>query len=324
MNNSRHLRMGLALGGGGARGLSHLGVLRLLLDEGIRPSVISGTSMGAVVAVGFAQERDYRHVEKKFREFVLHFASRFDAMHYIEAEKKKQRGLISETIHALAVKSKMLAFANRTYLEDERLVQEIVEHFIHPCNLQELSLPVLISALDVRTGSGVFLRTGNARKAVQASMSIAGYFPGVALNGMDLYDAQNIFPVPIQAFPEVPGVDFIVASSAGTTICDEFHPCNVVDLLFRQSDIAYQHIISEVCNCSDIVIQPNLEDIHWTSFSRMDEIVDRGYEAARAALPRIHEILSGGLFPEPLSRRAWHNAGFRGQKRFVLSGFPDI
>jgi NTE family protein len=217
----------------------------------------------------------------------------------------------------------MAAFAQKLTLSDGKLLEEIAEHFIYPCNLEELSIPVYIAALDMVSGKGVFIHKGNARKAAQAALSIAGYFPGIPLDGMELYDAQGVFPVPIQAM-QFADVDVIIASCVDKNLMPQFQAANVVDLLFRQNEIAYYHVLGEVNNCSDVVIQPDLEDIHWTDFRKMETIVKLGFKAAQAALPDILDILNGKRKVAPVQERAWHQWRMQDKEQFIITGFEPI
>ncbi|MFH1759884.1 MAG: patatin-like phospholipase family protein, partial [bacterium] len=209
---ARKLKIGLALGGGGARGLAHLGVLRALSNVGIEPAVMAGTSMGAIIAVGFVQERKYPDMEQKFKEFVLEFGQKFRGMNYIETKNKEEVGIFGSIMQGISSKMKMAAFVKKLSLEDSSLLDEIVKKYIYPCNIEDLEIPVYLSALDMVSGRGVFFNRGSTRAAVKASMSIAGYFPGVNHENMELYDAQGVFPVPIQAF-KFANIDAIIACS---------------------------------------------------------------------------------------------------------------
>jgi NTE family protein len=313
-------RIGLALGGGGARGLAHLGLLRVLIKAGIKPSVIAGTSMGTIIAAGYSQEKDFSRLETRFKEFVLHFGDRFAGMDFLEKKSREELGIFGDILHAVSKKAKMAAFVKKLSLNNGEMLEEIAQHFFRPCNLEDLPVPIYAAALDMVSGKAVFLNRGNAQMAVKAAISIAGYFPGIKLEDMELYDAQGVFPVPIQVF-QGENVDIIIACSADRKIEPGYRAGNVVDLLFRQNEIASHHIISEIHNCSDLVIEPDLEEFHWTDFRKMDTIVKRGLEAGEKALPHIEKMLQGKTPLVPVEKRPWNNSGYKDGKRFVLTGF---
>jgi NTE family protein len=300
-----------------------MGILRAFSNAGIRPSVIAGTSMGAIIAAGYVQQMDFQKMEMKFREFVLKYAEKFAGMDVMEAKGREARGIFGDVIHALSHQLQMAAFAQKRTLKEGDLLREIAEHFVHPCDLEKLSMPVYLCTLDMVGGQGVFLHKGSAQPAVQAALSIAGYFPGVALGERELYDAQGVYPVPVQAFRHAE-VDAIVACSVDRTSPGGFHAENVVDLLFRQNELAYRHILCEAANCSDVLIRPALDGFHWTDFRKMDAIIRAGLAAGEKAVPAVQDIIRGKIRIKPLAERPWHDLKEENGPRIVFTGFPSI
>ncbi len=315
-------KIGLALGGGGARGFAHLGVLHALKNAGIEVDVFSGTSMGAIIAVAHLQRKTLHSSEISLKRFVNHYSRRLDAINFTEASGYEKKTFIKRIGHTITNSMKFMSLAVWTNSNDGKILKEITNDFIFPCNLEDLPKKVFICAIDVVSGQGVLMNTGNARKSVRASISIAGCFPGVPFGERILVDASAIFPVPIHAFQFEP-VDFILACDVGVSIPSGYRPTSSLDLLLREYDLMCNHAASEVKYCSDYVIRPELENVHWTDFRKLEFTLKCGYEACEKALPEIEKLLKDNKPNVPISERPWHNAGYSCDP-VIIDSFPSI
>lgn len=315
------LRLGLALGGGGARGFAHLGVLRALERAGIEVDVFAGTSMGAIIAVAHIQNQTFQKSHRSLKNFVIKYAKEFRGMNYVEVHKKSAQSFLGNISYSFSHAKQVLAFLRKTHLEDSTLLDQIVADFIYPCNLEDLSKKLYVSSIDFKTGQVVFAKKGNAQMAVKASMSIPGYFPPVEHENKMLYDAQAAYPVPIQIFEKDP-VDFLISADVSLPVSKSFNANNGIDLLFRQTDILFHHVVSEVHTCSDLVISPNLSKIHWTDFHKLEEIIKEGYRATNEKIPQIKAAIKSRKSTR--INKPWHNNGFGGLERTILTEYPPV
>lgn len=315
-------KIGLALGGGGARGFAHLGVLRALENANIEVDILSGTSMGAIVAISHLQKRTINHSEVALKRFVNQYARRFESISFTETAGYKQKSFFQGIGNTLHNGIKFMNLAMKIYSNDGKILQQIAKDFIYPCNLEDLPKKIYLCAVDIISGQGVLMCQGSARKSIRACMSIAGCFPAVPLGKRMLVDASAIFPVPIHAFMFEP-VDLIIASDVGIPIPSHYKPTSALDLLLRQYDMACNHVSSEVKYCSDYVINPYLEDIHWTDFRRLETVLERGYEAGEKAVPEIKKLLESNEPRVPVANRPWHNAGYT-HEPVVIDNFPSL
>ncbi len=306
-------RIGLALGGGGARGFAHWSVLRSLEKNGIEVDVYSGTSMGAVIAAGHLQKENYPHSYQSLKKFVLKYASRFKQMNTVEVSNCEINSGFRRILCEINQQLNFLSFLSKDFTGDANLINDIMHDFLNPCDISELRKKVYICCLDVKTGRPFFTDHGDVRTFVGASMSVPGYFPGTPVDERILFDAQSMYPVPLQIFEHEP-VDFIISVDVGLKVEQDFVPQKAADLLFRQIDMSYSHIISEVYQCSDIVIQPDIAGVHWTAFNKMDSVMKAGAKAVEDALPEIKRLLNSPQKPAPIDR-PWHNFGFPNSPR---------
>ncbi len=310
-------RVGLALGGGGARGFAHWSVLRTLEKYGIIPDVVAGTSMGAVIAVAHHQNKSFYRSYANLKEFVIKYAKRFAKMRSVEVSQCDTTSGIDRLLCHLNQSLHLFAFLSKESIADPQIIDDIMNDFISPADLKEIEKRVWVCCLDMASGQAFFTREGPAQTFVKASMSVPGYFPPVRFQDHLLYDAQGMYPVPLQIF-EVDPVDFIISVDVGSPIPDNFHLSRATDLLFRQVELSYSHIISEVYHCSDVVIQPDLAGIHWTDFHLLDNVMQLGSTAAEAAISEIDDKIKKHLVPS--AERPWHRYGFgKNERLFIYS-----
>ena len=109
----------------------------------------------------------------------------------------------------------------------------------------------------------------------------------------------------------------------GVYIPSDYRPTSALDQLLRQYDILCNHVTSEVKYCSDYVIHPRLDDIHWTDFRKLELVIERGYRAGKRAVPEIKRLLEDNKSSVSIEDRPWHNARYK-KNPFVVENFPSI
>jgi NTE family protein len=322
ISTQKKLKIGLALGGGGARGFAHLGVIRALQKHQISFDVMSGTSIGAIIAVAYLQKKTFDRSARTLKEFAIRYSNRFKETAMLD-ENSKRKTSFGSFVDYVSQRFKVAQLFTREFIAEAKLLEEICSEFIHPCNLEDLPIPVYISALDIISGQGWFINKGNAQLAVQASMSIPGYFPGVKLDNAHLCDPHNLYPVPIQPMLDAQ-VDVIIACDVGLDIETNYHPSNAFDILFRQSDLMLSHTRAEVYHCSDVVIRPEISRYHWSHFDHMEYFLRKGMEAGEKAVPAIMDVLQHPKKRIPLKDRPWHDFGFKNTPRYLIKSIQPI
>ena len=169
MVNNNEIKLGLALSGGGARGLAHIGVLRALENTNIRPDYLAGTSMGGVIAAGYAAGLSPDDLEQIAQEF---------------ATLRKLWGLADPTL------------PRRGLFQGERLLA-FFERCIQGCTFADLNIPLTLVAVDLNSGQEVHLREGSVAEALRATVSIPGLLAPVERNGQRLVDGGLLNNLPV-------------------------------------------------------------------------------------------------------------------------------
>lgn len=254
--NEERLRLGLALGGGGARGYAHIGVLQALERAGIRPDAIAGTSMGAVIAAGYA----------------LHGSA--------------------DEVARLVVKS---AFGIGRFLAAccvPRLLERELRRQFHDARLEQLALPCAVMALDTRTGEAVVLREGPVWRAVLASTRIPFLFPPVRLDDRLLVDGGLVSLVPVRAARAL-GAERVVGVFAGMVGRDQDRgrPSRFSAFISAADTVGKQANKAEMAE-ADLLLCPRVTDRWMTDFHDRERIIAEGRAETERRLAEIRALLS--------------------------------
>jgi NTE family protein len=262
------LTIGIALGSGAARGWAHIGVLRVLEEAGIRPQIVCGTSIGALVGAVYA-DGDLDALE----DWVLGLTWR------------KVLGFFDISFNGGFLKGAKLI----TYLHDN-LLETTVE---------ELAIPFGAVATDLRSGREVWLREGRAVDVVRASIALPGLFTPVEQDGRLLVDGALVNPVPVSLCRAM-GADFVIGVDLGSGLAGRhvkskarnLEP-NMVEVLAESINIMQVRITRSrlAGEPADALIMPQLGDLGALDYHRAAESIEEGRAAAKLMLPQIRQLL---------------------------------
>ncbi len=290
----KRTKIGVALGGGGARGFAHIGVLQVFQEAGLPVHYVAGTSMGAVVGAMYAETLDAFQVERRFAEFVNSEEYQQVGIPRLITQEEKETGFwdqfTSNIRERLAVN---MARTRKSIIKSERL-QNAVKRLILIENFDGCQIPLTVLATDLRDGQDVPLSSGNLHEAVTASASIPGFLPPVRLNGRFLSDGGISCPVPVRyARGSEPTVVFGVGVPPPANYPADLE--NALEIINRAEQITSLHYSRMQMHEADMQIYPELENVHWYEFGRMQEIIEAGRNIAERLLPEIKNLLSRRL-----------------------------
>ncbi len=263
-HTAKHKKIGLALGGGGAKGFAHIGVIKALEAAGIEIDYIAGTSMGALIGGYYAATKDIKTLE----ELSLGI-------------KKSDIFPISEIIH----------MKNGSLFQGETIVK-ILDHHLTDIKIEDCKIPFAAVATDVKTGDEVELKHGSLVDAIRASVAIPMVFSPQEIGGRVLMDGGFSNPVPADIVREM-GADTVIAvdvSSRWITAPDEILNTRDMYSLFRNalSVIEYQ-IAKNILKGADIILRPPVLTYDWTAFDKSAEIIKIGQRELELNLKDIRK-----------------------------------
>jgi len=251
-------RVGLALAGGFARGIAHLGVLRVLREAEIPIDCVAGTSVGALIAIGYCAG-----------------ASLEDMVNVGQATSFTDFGRWTPSWLGLATNQRM---------------EKYLARFTPAKTFEELRTPLAIATTDINAGVSVYYSHGPMAPPLRASCAYPGLFVPIQFEGRTLVDGFLTAPVPVEGALLL-GADVVIAVylEAGTVE----QPRTFTDVLSRAFNIVQKHTDLTWRTQADVIIEPDVKSFVWDDFSRTPEMVAAGEAAALAALPQIRAVLRG-------------------------------
>jgi len=286
------LKVGLALGGGGARGIAHIGVLKVFEEAGLEFDAISGTSFGSIVGAMYAQSPDVDRLRKKVLAFLKSDQFRRTKIFFIKRhyEEKKHKSFIT-SLKTYLQKGIFwgISLQGTSFISEDTFLSQIAE-LLEDRRIEETQIRFVALASDLSNGGEKVLSEGPIRQAVAASCAIPGVFPPIRIGECQLIDGGWVNQVPVVPLKRL-GMDFTVAISISED-CESLHEFDSgLDVVLRANEITRCVLSASQVEAADFVIRPELEDIHWSDFWRYHSAIERGEAAARAAIKPLKRLL---------------------------------
>ena len=257
-SSSASVGIGLALGGGFARGIAHVGVLKVLEEENIPIRYIAGTSVGALIGAAYCSGISAAELE--------HVASKVRFKHIA-------RWTVSR--YGFASNQRMIGFLN---------------HLLKVKTFEELRIPLAVTATDFSTGEGVVFHSGPLVDPVRASCAYPGMFLPVKIRGRLLIDGMLSHTVPTRPLRQM-GADRVIAVHLKGKWTDGEGPRHLFDVIGQCFAIAQEMNSSQWKQAADLLIEPNVNGYKYDAFEHSAALVQAGEIATRAALPEIRKWL---------------------------------
>ncbi|HOB35227.1 MAG: patatin family protein [Firmicutes bacterium] len=250
-------KIGLALGAGAARGLAHLGVLKVLEKYKIPVDFVAGSSMGALVGALYCAGLE--------ADFLIKFARELPSRSWVDLALPRS-GLISG-----------------------KKVETMLQMLTRNRDFSQLKIPFAAVATDIERGEAVVLKEGNVAAAVRASISIPVVFKPVRLGQRLLVDGGVVDRVPVSVVREM-GADVVIAVDVNKFV--SYQPVkNIIDVMLQTLDIMERKILDARVLDTEVLIRPKVGHISPAHFHRVDELVQAGVEATEAAISKIGYVL---------------------------------
>lgn len=292
---AEQVRVALVLGGGGARGAAHIGVLEVLEREHIPVDCVVGTSMGALVAGSYAAGLSPKKMRKKLSEadwtdMFLDVAD-FSQLSY-RKKKVSQRYLpgteLGVTQNGLQLQSGVVAGEKiKLYFN------QLVDANLGERSIEQLSLPLAIVATDIGTGERVVFRRGSLTQAMRASMSVPGLMAPVEYEGRKLVDGGLVDNLPVELGRELCNANRVIAVNVGSPLREPERIGSLLSVSAQMIGIlTKQNVERSLASLTgqDIYIYPDLGNIKASDFARYEETADIGREAAEKQVLALRNL----------------------------------
>jgi NTE family protein len=264
--------IGVALGGGFARGIAHIGVLKVLEEEGIPVRMIAGTSVGAIMGAAYCSGLTIAELEELAHKVRFTTFARWTLSRY-----------------GFASNDRMVAFLKQTLK-------------VH--TFEELRIPLGVTATDFNTGRGTVFTSGPIIEPVRASCAYPGMFLPVEIHGSWLVDGMLSYPVPTVPLREM-GAERVLGVHLKGQWSKTSAPRHYFDVIGQSFAIAQDMMSSMWRSAADVLIEPDVAGFDYDDFKRADELIHVGELAMRRALPEVRNWLAvPAQAPAPLKTPA--------------------
>jgi NTE family protein len=286
----------LVLGGGGARGLAHVGVLKGLEKIGIVPSLIVGTSMGALVGGMYSQLRSADAVEKKLKEFLTgFFFKRIGLEQFSEIDVKNSRSVWER----FALHLRQRYYLSRSALGSGKFAQmtliQSLRMLLDEEEISRLSLRFAAVTSDLATGEEHVLTSGSLITAVAASSAIPGIIAPLEIGSHLFVDGKVTSTIPVPAACSL-SKDPMIAVDVRRSLGSFVNHRRGFEIVIRAGDITSNKLNDTQLQQADIVLRPNVEEIDWNEFHRIDQCILAGEQAIEDHLQQITDRFVGNRF----------------------------
>jgi NTE family protein len=254
--------IGIALGGGFARGIAHIGVLKVLEEEGIPIRMVAGTSVGALIGAAYCS------------------------------------GLTIAELEGVAHRVRFTTFARWTlsrcgFATTDRMISFLAST-LKVRTFEELRIPLGVTATDFNTGEAAVFKTGSIIDPVRASCAYPGMFLPVMIEGHWMVDGMLSHPVPSRPLREM-GADRVLAVHLKGQWAKSTAPRHLFDVIGQSFAIAQDRMSSVWRSAADLVIEPDVAGFDYDDFKRADELMRVGEIAMRSAMPEVRKWMEGFL-----------------------------
>tara|TARA_B100000965_G_scaffold78902_1_gene62787 strand:- start:2980 stop:3915 length:936 start_codon:yes stop_codon:yes gene_type:complete len=300
----KNLKIGLALGGGGARGACHIGVLKILEDNGIIPDVIAGTSAGSMIGAMYASEMNAHIVEQKYMKHIQSENFKDLGFRYI-ANSEKDDSIFSQIVKQIKNQYVLMVSSNRkSIIKNERL-SKAANILFETEKFEDLKIPLLVTATDLVTGNPIIYKTGDLVDAVVQSSTIPGFVEPTYQNNRMLVDGGISLPTPVT--PLIGECDFIISINITRGVSNQPEPNNIFEILNRSRDISIGQLNKYLLEKANFIIKPEHNNLHWSAFDKSDEFLKVGEKAASDSIESLLNALDSELKDEikPTKETFW-------------------
>jgi len=287
--DGKDLKVGLVLSGGGAKGLAHIGALKVIEEAGVRIDYVGGTSMGAIVGALYASGYSAAQLDSIFRAvdfevLIQDELPRGAKTFYEKNDSEKYAITLPFDSFKIAIPS-ALSKGQNIY----NLFSRLTEHVGKIKDFKNLPIPFFCMATDVEKGTQVLLESGYLPRAITASGALPSVFSPVLIDGKLLIDGGVLNNYPVEEML-AKGVDIIIGVDVQDDLKSREDLSSAIDILVQLNNFRSIEAMKEKRQKTDVYIDPEIEDFTVVSFNQGSEIVAAGVKAAQLNMEELVNI----------------------------------
>jgi NTE family protein len=285
-----HHRLGLALSGGGARGLAQVGVIKALEEAGLQIEAIAGTSIGGIIGGLYASGLSADSLEKIIKS--INFPSLFSdrpsrTSLFLTQRPEKERYLLSVRFAGF------MPYIPRGLTAGQKLTDLISRltlkaNYTSGGSFMKMSIPFRAVTTDIVSGKEVIIESGNLADAMRSTMAFPLAFTGIEKGDMILMDGGMLNPIPVDAVRSMKrNLDLVIAVNTTSDLLPKNKIRDPIDIANQVTSIMTLDKKEAGLKAADMVITPDIADLFSFDFDRAEELIERGYQAGKKAIPEI-------------------------------------
>jgi len=288
----------LALGGGAARGLAHLGVLKVFEDAKVPIHMISGTSLGAMMGGLYASNPDASYWMGRVEQFLRSFKSRRTRLEFIRRleQPNNNHGFFADMANLIRKGFFWGVTATKPAFISEQEYEDLIYPLIPDIKIEDTKIPFGCVATDIYNGKRVIYTSGSLRKAISASSALPGIFPPVRDGDMMLVDGGWVERVPVRCSFDM-GADIVIAVDVSSEVA-KFEDKSGLDIVLRADAVTRIYLNEILVQEADVAIHPAVGGTHWADFSNPRELFRQGEIAALEKLIAVRTVIHRAVVPQ--------------------------
>ncbi len=280
--------IGLALGGGGARGAAHIGVIKVLHDSQINIDKIGGTSAGSIIGAMYAATKDPQWVHNRYREFLS--SEEYQQIGTKSLQLDRDPDSVFDQIAKFVQDRLVIAVAlNRDSIIKRKRLEKAIEYLLPVDSFEKLKIPLHVFSTDLQTGGSICHRSGDLIEAVVQSSSIPGFVQPTKKNGHLFVDGAVTVPIPVIEMKKE--TDFVIAVNISRGKPEPLQKINIVEIISRTGRVASLCLTDLMVEKADFVFQPDVLGLHWSQFDKFDELLENGLLEGKQNIGRLIDRL---------------------------------
>ncbi len=282
-------KIGLVLSGGGAKGFAHIGVIKVLEEAGIKPDIVTGTSMGSIIGALYAIGYSTKDLEKVAR--TVDWGTALSNAVPLSDIAQEEKNYYSRYVLELSVSKKKVSLPGGL-IEGQNLqslLSYLTRNIHHESDFSRFPIPYACVATDIVHGIPVTLNHGNLSLAIRASMAIPSIFTPVEIDGKLLIDGGWVRNLPVQEAIDM-GADIIIAVDVGSSLKKREDLNDLLAIMDQTSWILSTRDTKKQRKLSNYIVDPDTKGIASFDFDQADVIIERGYVAAKKQINEFKKL----------------------------------